>query len=114
MIRQRFFTILALIIIAGCAQLGLQAPTTLDQDIAATTVGITSVRNAAATLVMAGKLTPDDGQNVQTQADTIRAGVTIARSLSATNPVAAKTKLTASIAMLTALQTYLDAQGAPK
>ena len=92
-------------IIVGCAQLGVPTPATVNEKIAVATVTVSSVRNTAATLVTAGKISADDAENVQKQADTARDGLTIARTLK--DPLAADNKVDAATAVLKALQAYL-------
>ena len=64
---------LIFVLLAGCAALGLEAPQTFNEKLAVGYSTVTAVRAAAATFVSSGKLSPDDAQNVQTQADTARA-----------------------------------------
>lgn len=104
----------ALLTTPGCAQLGIATPQTLNERVAATVASVTAVRQSTQTLLVAGKITPADAQNVQTQADTVVAGAQIARTIAPTDPAAANAKLQATIQVLTSLQAYLAAkQGKP-
>jgi hypothetical protein len=94
-------------LIAGCQQLGLAQPQTLNEKIAVTVASVTAVRQSTATLLQAGKISPADAQNVQTQADNVVAAAQIARTIAPTDPSAADAKLQSAIQILTALQTYL-------
>jgi hypothetical protein len=100
-----------LLLVVGCAALGIAAPQTFNEKLAVGYASVTSVRQAATTLVGSGKLTPDDAQNVQTQADTARAALDIARQTQTSDPSGAATKLDSTITVLTALQTYLATKG---
>jgi len=51
-----------------------------------------------------------DAENVLKQTDTVIAGLDIARSYSATNPIAANDKLTATLTILQAVQSYINAR----
>jgi hypothetical protein len=99
--------ILAFAMVA-CASLGVPTPKTFNERLAAGYTSVTTVRQLGTTLVTAGKITPDDAQNIQAQANTARSGLDIAKTLSATLPVAAEDKLTATLVILVELQKYLD------
>jgi hypothetical protein len=71
---------------------------------------VTGVREAALTLLTAKKISADDAQNLQKQADNVRAGTVIAQSLLATDPAAADAKIQQTRAVLIALQAYLAAK----
>jgi hypothetical protein len=73
---------------------------------------VTEVRTQTKTLLQVKKITSTDAENIQRQADTARAGLDVARSLRSTQPLAAEDRLTATRAVLLALQTYLIAQQA--
>mgnify|MGYP001579719976 FL=1 len=72
---------------------------------------MTTVRQSATTLLKAGKITADDGQNVLSSTDAARAGLDVARTLSKTDLAAADARLTAVRTALTALSTYLATKG---
>lgn len=98
---------LILSVMLGCASIGVPTPSTFNEKLAVGVASVTSVRTSATTLLQAGKITPADAQNIQTQADTAREGLNVARGLSGTDLTGAGNKLTAATAVLTALQTYL-------
>lgn len=103
---QHFLIIIALALTA-CAQLGIPKPETFNERLAVGYSTVTTVRQTATTLLQAKKITADDAQNVQQQADNARAGLDIARTISKTDAKAADAKLTAVRSALTALQAYL-------
>jgi hypothetical protein len=107
----RWLSLLLLSMATSCAQLGLPTAQTFNQKLAVGYGTVTTARNTAATLLTAGKITADDAQNVQNQADNIRAGLDIARQMNKTDPTGAGTKLDATIAALQLLQTYLTSKG---
>lgn len=104
----------ALVLFAACAAFGVPTPETLNQRIAVTTSSVTAVRQSAATLLQAGKLSVQDAENIQAQADNVIAGVIVARSLSGVDPAAADAKLQQTRAVLLALQAYLTARETKK
>lgn len=94
-------------LLVACAQLGTPAPETLSQRIAVTVASVTAVRTSTTTLLTAKKLSVDDAENIQRQADNVIAGAQVARSLAGVDPTAADAKLQQTRAVLTALQAYL-------
>ena len=99
-------------ILAGCASLGMQSPETFNQRAAAATITVTGIRATATDLLRAKSITADDAQNVQDQADVARKGIDVARTVYKTDPAGADARLTATITVLQALQTYLRTRGA--
>jgi hypothetical protein len=100
-----------LLILVSCATLGLEQPKTFNERLAAGYATTTAARDSAATLLTSGKITADDAQQVQNQCDNVRSGLDIARDIHASNPPAGDAKLTAVLAGLTALQSYLQTRG---
>jgi len=105
-----YLSLVALLLIVGCETLGIAKPETFKEKLAVGYVTVTAVRQSATTLLTAKRLTADDAQNVQDQANNARAGLDIARGLEKTDPKAADAKLTAIRTALTALQAYLTAR----
>lgn len=97
-----------LIILQGCQTLGIQSPKTFNERLAAGYVTVTTVRQLGTTLVTSGKLSSPDAQNVQTQADNARNGLDIAQNL---GPLKGEDKLTSTLTVLQALQSYLTIKG---
>jgi hypothetical protein len=121
------------VLLQGCAWLGLS--TTSDFDTfnkrAAAAIGtVAQVRNSAADLLMGGVISNEDARNVLMQTDAAREGIVLAGQMySRECPVvpgtgspdptcqasAANARLSSTVAVLTALQTYLATkQGAKK
>ncbi len=94
-------------LLVACAQLGLPTPDTMNEKIAAAQVSVTQLRTSATQLLQAGKISSSDATNVLTTTDAARAGIDVARTVSAQDPAAAQAKLTATVAVLSALQVYL-------
>lgn len=97
----------AVVTMHGCTTLGVPTPQTFSERVAAGYVGVTTVRDSATTLLQAGSITADDARNIQAQADNVRAGLDIARTVSSVDPTAADAKLQATLQILTALDSYL-------
>jgi hypothetical protein len=98
---------LALALLVACAQIGLPAPETTNEKIAAAQVAVTQVRTSAAQLLLAGKISSADGMNVLRTTDAAAEGIMVARALAAQDPNAAQARLTMVATALTAIQTYL-------
>lgn len=98
----------AFLLLAGCQLLGVPVPQTFNEKAASALTTVTGARQTALTLLQAQKITPDDAENVNEQADTLRKGVEVARAIHATQPVAGDARLAATITALTALTAYLE------
>ncbi len=101
---------LFLLLASGCASLGIPTPQTFNERVAAAYTTSTAVVETMRTLYAAGKITPEDANNVLKQTDTVIVGLDVARAYSATNPIAANDKLTATLTILQAAQSYLNAR----
>lgn len=110
---QFVWTMLFALTLAACANIGVPAPETFNQNLAVAVALNTEVRNTAAAALSTNKISVADAENVQKQADTARDGLNVARGLSGTDLTGANNKLAATTAILKALQAYLIAkQGA--
>jgi len=98
---------LFLLLAAGCAALGVPTPTTFNERLAAGYTTARAIVSGTSAVLVARKITPDDAENVLKQADNLVSALDVARSMSKTDPIAASTKLGATITALTALQAYL-------
>ena len=98
--------------IAGCAQLGVQAPQTFNQKAVAAHGTVEGIAKTALTLYQSGKLSDSDRANVVSTLRSAEQGISLATIVSKTDPAGGLTKLDASIAVLTVLQTYLATKGA--
>lgn len=96
-------------LLVACAS--MPAPKTFEDNVAATVVSVTQTRKAAELLLVAGKITRADAENVQKQADNAREAVAVAMAIRTTDPGAAQNKLTAAVTVLRALDTYLAQKG---
>lgn len=104
----------ALLMLDGCAQSGgVLTPQTTNERIAAAQAGVTQARQTATQLLQAKKISSDDAANVLKQTDAAREGIDVARALTATDPAGASSRLQATLAILTALQSYLTARQGP-
>ena len=98
-----------ILLLAGCAQLGLSTPQTFDQKLAVAYGTHTAIQRAAATELRAGHLKKADAQEVLTLADQSKALLDAARM--AGDTTVAQNKLTLAVAVLTQLQVYLNERG---
>jgi len=99
--------------ITACSSLGVSAPQTFNQKALAAHSTVTAIANSASALRAAGKLSDGDRDNIVATLRSAEAGIDMATLTAKTNPAAGADKLSASIAVLTALQTYLATKGAP-
>lgn len=97
----------------GCAGLGVSAPQTFNQKAVAAHVTVEGIAKTALSLRQAGKLSDADRDNVVATLRSAEAGIDLATMTAKTNPQAGADKLSATIAVLTALQTYLATKGTP-
>jgi hypothetical protein len=100
---RQYVWILALFVV-GCAALGLPTPQTFNEKLLAAYSGVTQAREAGDILLNAKKISSADAANVQKQCDNVREGLDLAASMK--DSTLATQKLTSSVAILTALQTY--------
>jgi hypothetical protein len=96
-----------LLLLSACQTLGIGSADTFNKKLAGGYQAVTASRDLAATLLTSGKITADDAQNVNNQADNFRAGLDVARSVHATNPTAGADKLASILTGLNALSAYL-------
>lgn len=122
-----FTTALLVVLVLGCASLGLPSPQTFEQKALVTQATVTQIRASAAQLLTAKTISLSDAQNALIVTDAATSGVAVARTLYATAcppapaasapaaPVActsvkADARLAVATAALTALSAYLTAQ----
>ena len=101
------FLIPLLLLLVGCAQLGLPVAQTFNQKLAVGYATVTGIITTTDNLLLAKAITPDDAANVLKQDDNAKAALDIARSLSGTDITAANAKLTATHTVLEAINAYL-------
>jgi hypothetical protein len=99
---------LLFLVTMGCSALGVPTPKNPQEQIVVTMAAVTSVRNTATTLLHQKKISAEDAENVQKQADNVRAGTVIAQYMLAVDPASADAKLRQTWAALIALQAYLE------
>ncbi len=103
---------LVLVALAACAQVGMQTPQTFNARLAAGYTTVQTVADGARTALAAGKITKADADNVVTSERTALAALSVASQLHATDPKAGEDKLSATLAILNALNAYVTTQGA--
>lgn len=102
------FAAYLLVILTACTTIGVPAPQTFNERLAAAYSTVTAARDTTATLLTSGRLSAADAQNVQQQLDNARTGLDLARQVHATDPAGGDAKLDAIVVGLTALQAYLQ------
>lgn len=98
----------ALMLLAGCAQLGLPAAQTFDQKLAYAYGTHTAVLQAATSAVQAHTLSPSDAEQVLKLADESRGLLDAAKAAGGSPDGINKLALASSV--LTQLQTYLNSR----
>ena len=96
-----------LVMLTACQTIGVPTPQSFSERLAAGYVSVTAVRQSATTLIVAGKISAGDAENIQAQADNARTGLDVARTLRGTDVTAADAKLQAALTILTALDAYV-------
>lgn len=95
----------------GCAQMGMQPADTFNKKIGAAYVTAQTIAETAAYAERSGQLGGGDVANIIVTGRAAIAALDVAVQVHATNPASGDAKLTATLAILTALQAYLLAQG---
>lgn len=105
--------ILAVVVMgmAACTSLGLVAPKNLDQGLAYGYAGVTAALNTITTATTNGQLTSTQATNANQMVINVKVSLDTARSLETTDAVSAQNDLQLALTALTAVQTYLIAQG---
>jgi len=104
---------LLVLLLVGCAALGLAPAQTLNQKIAYAYGTHTAVLQATTTSLSAGKISSADATQVLKLADDSKVLLDAATALSVSgDTTGANNKLTLAVSALTALQAYLSAHGA--
>lgn len=96
-----------LLLLSACTALGIAPADTFNKKELAAINTVDAVVQSTSTLLAAGQITSADAQQVHDQAVNLKAGLEIADQIHSSNPAAGDDKLAATIAGLTALQSYL-------
>lgn len=97
--------------LSACGVLGIPTAKTFNEKWLAAQTADTAVLQTDMALLQAGKISRDDAANIEAQADNVKAGLDIARTVYSTDQTAGDAKLTSVIAALQALQNYLATKG---
>lgn len=101
-----------MVVLAGCASLGLVTPKSFDERLAAAYTANTAVRDAAANSFEGGALKTEDASYALEQTRDNRKLLDATRSLANQGDLAtAEGRLTLVVTSLTALRAYLQSQG---
>jgi hypothetical protein len=98
-------------LLAGCAALGLSTPQNLDQGLAYGYAGVTTALNTIAAATSTGQLTSAQATSANSMVLSVKATLDTAKSLETSNATTAQNDLTLAMTALTAVQTYLTANG---
>lgn len=101
---------LLLMILSGCAALGIQSAQTFDQKVAYAAQVNTAVLTASTAALRAKQISSADHEQVLKMSGEAKVLTDSARLLSSTDPNAANAKLALATAVLTQLQTYLNSR----
>ena len=99
-----------LVLLSACAPIGVSAPQTFDERLAAGIATAFAVRTSSVALFRQGLMSADDAQRVQAQADTAREALEAAKELHATDRAAGDARLAAETAALQRLQMHLNSR----
>lgn len=99
---------LLLLLVVGCASVGLPSPKDFNDKLTAGYSTVTAVNASTEKLLTAKKIGSDDAQQILDQTRNARVGLDIARSVHKTDPAGADNKLTAIRTALSALAAYLS------
>jgi hypothetical protein len=109
--KRNYLSAILLVLLSACSVLGVPTPQTFNEKEAMAISSVTAIRSTALSLLEANKITAADAQNIQKQADTAREAIVVAETIHQANPAGGADRLTAIIAGLTAIQTYLATKG---
>lgn len=108
----RNLAFLVILLLAACAQLGLEAPQTFEERLAYAYSQNAAIRTSAAQALKAGTITKSDAQQVLTTTDTARAALDESRKFQVAGDTStALGKLTMASSLLTTVQTFLTSKG---
>jgi len=101
---------LLLVLVAGCAALGVPQADTFNKKVVAANAIVESAAGTIATLAGAGKISTEDAHKYLDQAKDAAHAIDVTREVYATNPGEAENRLGAIIVGLNALTALLEAK----
>lgn len=109
---KNFLAVLALAVVAACAQVGVAPPQSLDEGLAYASSQVAALEASAAQAVGAGSLKPAAAQQVLTLGDQANAAIASARASEKAGDVSsAQGKLALASSLLAQLASFLQSQG---
>ena len=105
-----FIAAIIVVLIAGCAALGVPAADTFNKKVVSANAIIESAAETNEAVRAAGKIGKEESQKIHDQLVSIAAGIDIAREVYATNPTEATNRIDAAIVALNALNAYLGSK----
>lgn len=103
-----FAVAMVVLMVAACSVVGVPAPKSFNDRVAAAVSSITTVRQTTIVLLERDKITAKDAQNIQNTANQARDGLEVARELYRIQPRSGEERLEATIRILESLQRYVD------
>jgi hypothetical protein len=99
--------------VGACAAMGGIAPETYGERLAYAKITVTGARQLGGQLLDARKISADDAQQIQNQADLARDSIKVVEGMRATDPTAADIRLQGIVAGLRGLAIYLNSKAPP-
>lgn len=94
--------------LAACSTLGLQPPKTFEDRIASAYTSLSAARDGSTILAQHGKLSREDFSDFINQCDSAREAIDMARVLHNSDVTAGQERLDVALALLNALNAYLE------
>ena len=110
MMRRSRAVLWLLALVTACAPIGVSTPQSFDERLAAGVATVSAVRTTTTALLREERISADDAQRVQAQADNAREGLEEARKLHASDPDGGSARLASARSDLQALQMYLNSR----
>jgi hypothetical protein len=109
----RFLTLAFLMVVVGCAALGIQQPKSIEERLAYAYASHTAVLQATTSSLNVGAITSADAERILSESDTARTALDAAQvAIGAGDVSTAEGRLAAAVAILTQLQAYLHSKSA--
>ena len=99
-----------LVLLTGCAALGISTPQSLDERLAYAQTIDTAVLAASTSALRAGQISADDHEHVIKIADQVKGLIDSARAIASTDSEGADAKLRLATAILTEIQSFLNSR----
>ena len=105
------FLLVAFALLNACASFGVPTPENVSERAAMAISTVKVVQETATTLLLSGRITVADAENVLRQTDAASEAIAVSRAIGMTDPAAADMKLSTTLTVLNALNAYLAKKG---